>query len=270
MERIQSAIAKARATRQGSNQDGSRQPAAAEKGVAAAWAELTEVPIRPRQLEEARIIAHQPGPGVTAYDLMRTNLLKHLRENGWSRVAISSPGSGCGKTTLCLNLAFSLARQSDLRVLVLEMDLRRPMMVPMLGLTGKPNLADILIGKQTAALGLVRIGKNLAIGANSDPVPNPAELLSSAQAAATIDAIEARFKPDVILCDLPPVLVTDDTLAFLDQVDCALMVAAAEQSTVAEIDRAGKELADYTRVLGVVLNKCRFMDRLESYSHETY
>ncbi|MFN4129667.1 MAG: CpsD/CapB family tyrosine-protein kinase [Paracoccaceae bacterium] len=271
MERIQSAIAKARAARESGAEAPHRhhQPLT-DSGLAAIWSELDEVPLRPRQLEEARIIAHQPGPGAAAYDLMRTNLLRHLREHGWTRVAISSPGSGCGKTTVCLNLAFSLARQTDLRVLVLEMDLRRPAMSPMLGLTGKPNLAEVLEGKQTPERGLVRFGTNLAIGASTDPVPNPAELLSSAQAAATIDAIEARFKPDVILCDLPPVLVTDDTLAFLDQVDCALLVAAAGHSTVADIDRAGKELADNTRVLGVVLNKCRFVDRLDGYSDENY
>ena len=118
--------------------------------------------------------------------------------------------------------------------------------------------------------GLVRIRPNLAVGVNSLPADNPAELLSSTQAASAIDTIEIRYRPDVILFDMPPVLVIDDTIAFLDQVDCALMVAAAEQTTVAEIDRAGKEVADHTKVLGVILNKCRYMDRSEGYGHEGY
>lgn len=268
MERIQSAIAKARETRKGIDGGSPRQSPSSDVALASIWSALTEAPLNASRLDAARIIAHRPGPSATPYDLMRTNLTKNLRERGWTRVAISSPSSGCGKTTVCLNLAFSLARQSDLRVLVLEMDLRSPAMVRMLGLTGKPRLADVLDGKETPERGLVRIGQNLAIGANTDPVPNPSELLSSAHAAAAIDAIERRFKPDVILCDLPPVLVSDDTLAFLDQVDCALMVAAAEESTVAEIDRAGKELGDHTQVLGVILNKCRFMDRVEGYGYE--
>ncbi|MDX5350279.1 MAG: CpsD/CapB family tyrosine-protein kinase [Paracoccaceae bacterium] len=270
MERIQQAIAKARAARQVREVAEAVQPAANDRGLDAVWSSLTEVQLNPGKLEAGRIVAHQPGPGVTAFDLMRTNLLKHLREHGWSRVAITSPSSGCGKTTVCLNLAFSLARQAELRVVVLEMDLRRPAIVRTLGLTGKPCLADVLSGKETPEKGLLRIGKNLAIGANAEPAANPAELLSSAQAAATIDAIQARLKPDVILFDLPPVLVIDDTLAFLDQVDCALMIAAAEESTVAEIDRAGRELADYTKVLGVVLNKCRFLDRAEGYGYDEY
>ena len=267
MERIQSAIAKARTARQTGAVDVAGNPPAADPSLAVTWSALTEAPLAPRTLDAARIVAHQPGPGVTAYDLMRTNLLKHLREHDWTRVAITSPGSGCGKTTVCLNLAFSLARQADLRVLVLELDWRRPAMVRMLGLTGNPQLSAVLAGDAPPERGLLRIGENLAIGANADPVANPSELLSSAQAAATLDAIEARFKPDVILCDLPPVLATDDTMAFLDQVDCALMVAAAGQSTVTEIDRAGKDLADSTRVLGVVLNKCRYMDQNDGYGY---
>jgi protein-tyrosine kinase len=61
---------------------------------------------------------------------------------------------------------------------------------------------------------------------------NPAELLSAARTADMIDEIEAQLRPDVVLFDLSPVLVSDDAIAFLDQVDCALMVAAAEESTV--------------------------------------
>jgi capsular exopolysaccharide synthesis family protein len=270
MERIQFAIAKARAARKSKGSPDAAPPPAASPDLEALWSALQEVALDPRRLEASRIIANQPGPGVTSYDLMRANLLNHLREHGWTRVAITSPGSGCGKTTLCLNLALSLARHAERRVLVLEMDWRRPSMMRLLGLPSTASLADVLVGGQSPEAGLLRIGPNLAIGVNSDPVPNPAELLSLAQAAAMLNTIEARFKPDVILFDLPPVLVTDDTIAFLSQVDCALMVVAAEQSTVAEIDRAGKELAQSTQVLGVVLNKCRYLDRIDGYGYEEY
>ena len=82
-----------------------------------------------------------------------------------------------------------------------------------------------------------------------------------------IDALEARLRPDVILFDMSPMLVGDDALAFLDQVDCALMVAAAEETTVAEIEKCGADLAKRTQVLGVVLNKCRYMEDEESRAY---
>ena len=153
---------------------------------------------------------------------------------------------------------------------MLELDLRRPAIQKTLGVQPAANLSEVMRGSIAPEDGLVRIRPNLAIGMNSEPAANPAELLSSTQAAAAIDAIEIRYRPDVILLDMPPVLVIDDALAFLDQVDCALMVAGAEQTTVAEIDRAGKAVSDHTKVLGVILNKCRYMDRSEGYGHDGY
>jgi Mrp family chromosome partitioning ATPase len=276
LERIQSAIAKARAARQGQAdpQPHAARPAvpggAADMPVRTAWAELPEVRLDPRRLQAGRIVAHHSGVEAAAYDMMRTNLMRQMRDHGWTRVAVTSPGSACGKTTTCLNLAFSLARQADLRVMVLELDLRRPSMARLLGLKEAGRFAEVLDGSAEPEQHLLRIGENLVLGTNAAPVDNPAELLHSTQAAAAIDAIEARYKPDIILFDTPPALASDDTLAFLDQVDCALIVAAAEQSTVGEIDRCGTELAAKTQVLGVILNKCRFMDVAEGYGHGDY
>lgn len=269
MERIQSALAKARAAR--ASQPAPQAPAAGaprDPRIEAAWAALAPAQLDPEGLDRRRIVAHRAGLPALPFDLMRTNLMRQLRQKGWTRVAVTSPGSASGKTTTVLNLAFSLARQADLRVMALELDLRRPAMMPALGLTGNRRFAGVLDGAVPAEGQLLRWGPNLAFGVNSEPVSSPAELLSSARSAAEVDAIEARYKPDVMLFDMPPLLVSDDTIAFLDQVDCVLMIAAAEESTMGEIDRCGKELARHTQVLGVVLNKCRFMDRDEGYDYD--
>lgn len=273
MERIQSAIAKGRAARQQGTSltvPLSQPPATQDTGVTAAWSALPAAVIDQRHFETARIVAHRPGNAANAYDMMRTNLMRHLRDQNWTRVAVTSPGGSCGKTTTCVNLAFSLARQQDLRVMVLEMDLRRPAMMRTLGMEGGARMAAVLAGTEPPERGLVRFGANLAFGVSAAPVENPAELLSSTQAAQIVDAIEERYKPDVMLFDMPPLLVIDDTMAFLDQIDCALMVAASEKTTIAEIDRAGKELADHTTVLGVVLNKCRYVEEGDGYGYDGY
>jgi Mrp family chromosome partitioning ATPase len=61
-----------------------------------------------------------------------------------------------------------------------------------------------------------------------------------------------------LLLDLPPMLAADDVLAFLPNVDCVILVAAAEQSTLSDVDVCEQTLAEKTDVLGVVLNKCKF------------
>ena len=56
-------------------------------------------------------------------------------------------------------------------------------------------------------------------------------------------------------------------LAFAGKVDCVLLVAAAESTSIAEIDRCERELAAQTNVLGVVLNKCRYTEPSYGYGY---
>jgi Mrp family chromosome partitioning ATPase len=280
MERIQSAIEKARAARQqrdpqpkagGGSLAAAARPAGKPQVDAAVstesdpWMDL--VPFEPdhRTLEAHRVVAYKSGPAAIPFDVMRTKLLYQLRSNNWKRIAVTSPSSGCGKTMVCLNLAFSLSRQADIRILVVELDLRRPSMAKVLGLHAKSLFARVLEGGAPAEAHMVRCGTNLIFATNHSPARNPAELLQGAGSAAVLDEIEARYRPDVMIFDMPPMLVNDDTIAFIDQVDCALLVGAAEKSSIDEIDRCEQELSARTQVMGVVLNKCRYLEMGESY-----
>jgi Mrp family chromosome partitioning ATPase len=72
-----------------------------------------------------------------------------------------------------------------------------------------------------------------------------------------------------MIFDLPPVLVSDDTRAFLKDVDCALIVARAGATSAAQIDTCEREVAEQTNVLGVVLNQCRHIEDTD-YGYEKY
>lgn len=207
--------------------------AAADSGP---WQELAEsAPIR-RCWRETASWRCTPGKSAASFDVMRTNLLRTLRANSWTRVAITSPTPGCGKSTVALNLAFSLARLTDKRVLVIELDLRRPSLLGMLGQSTDRNSPPGWERGELDMSQVKRVGPNLALALSAKGVASPAELLSAPRTADLIDALEARLRPDVIRFDMSPMPVGDDALAFLDQVDCALMVAAAEETTVAEIE----------------------------------
>lgn len=265
MERIQSALAKARAARDRKMK--ATNPGATALVESGPWQDLAEIQLNLKVLERNRIVAMHPGQPAASFDLMRTNLIRALRSNGWSRVAITSPTQGCGKSTVALNLAFSLARMADTRVLLLELDMRHPSLQSILGLETGQNFAGMLASGTVDYGQIRRLGPNLAIGLNSKPMESPAELLSATRTADIVDEIETKLRPDVILFDMSPMLANDDAISFLDQVDCALMVAAADETTVAEVDRCGKDLGKRTQVLGVVLNKCRFMEEEEPHAY---
>jgi Mrp family chromosome partitioning ATPase len=234
---------------------GQRQPQ-----VGPAWAELAVFDPEPRLMARNHIVTFEDvDPAHSHFDILRTKVLRTMQKNGWTALGITSPTSGCGKTTLALNLAFSLAHQPDLRTVLVELDLRRPSMARQIGLKAPQSVAGVLQGSRGVAESFVRYGDTLAIGTNAQSVRDSAELLMNARTAEGIAAIRRAFLPDILVYDLPPVLQSDDVMAFLPHLDCVLLVAGAEKSRLDEVDKCEKDLADQTNVLGVVLNSCRYM-----------
>jgi len=241
-----------------------------EAEVAAAWAALPQYRPDHSAMQRHRLVAFESGADSACYDVLRTNILRQMRANGWKRLAITSPTPGCGKTTTSLNLGFSLGRLHDLRAMIIEADLRRPAMRHCLHLKHKHMFADVFAGKARAADNLIAYGKGLAFGTNHGPTRNSAELLGSPGIAERLDELDRLYAADITIFDMTPMLVSDDTIAFLPNVDCALLISAAGVTTTAQVDRCERALAAQTNVLGVVLNKCQFMGPDENYGYDYY
>lgn len=223
------------------------------------WTELQTLRVDADAIARNRIVtANRSDIAHVAFDMMRTKLLQSLRQNNWKSVAITSPTPACGKTFTAVNLAFSLANQPDCRTLLLDLDLRRPQIGKTLGIKDAGSMESFLRGEIGCDDVFMRYGDNLAIAANRQPAQYSAELLQSATTAEALLEMQQRMSPDIILFDLPPMLSTDDVLAFLPNVDCVVLVAAAEHSTLSEVDVCEQSLAEKTNVLGVVLNKCQY------------
>ncbi|HEV7718492.1 MAG TPA: CpsD/CapB family tyrosine-protein kinase [Arsenicitalea sp.] len=212
-----------------------------------------------RRLARSRIITlERSDPAHVAFDMLRTKISKTMRQNNWTTLAVTSPTSGCGKTTMALNLAFSFAKHKDLRTVLVDLDLRRPEVAHILGLKPKYSTERFLKGEAPVGHYFVRHGENLAIGASSEPVVHAAELLQDRRTSETLDGLRQLLRPDLVIFDLPPMLVNDDLMGFLSNIDCVMLVAAADASTIAEVDVCERELAEDSKLLGVVLNKCRY------------
>ena len=295
MEKIQAALEKARLARNAGPVPANPIPASAPSVVssvassappvdrvdpALAWAALPPCQPDPARLVRHRIVAFASGAQAVPFDMMRTKVIQQMRAHGWKRLAITSPTPACGKSTIALNLAFSLARQSETRTILAEIDLRRPTLGAILGLTrggktkgggarieGRPGFAEVLAGRADFADVALRHGEGLAFAVNDGPVHGPAELLHGSAVAPALAAIEARYAPDLMLFDMPPMLISDDVMAFLTHVDAVLLIAGAETTTIKQIDACERELAAQTNVMGVVLNKCNYMGPEPGYSY---
>lgn len=278
MERIQAALDKARAAREAQVAPGAPRARAAasprhaavaapDAGTDAMWAKVPRAELRPKRLRSRRIVAFEGGGAAAEFDRLRTRILQKMTAEGWTRLGIVSPTAQNGKSTVAANLAFSIARQSHLRAMLLELDLRRPGLGFALGLPRSLDLSRVLAGEGALGDHAVRLRENLIAGP-SRPVPGgAAEFLQDPAVLDRLDGIARDYAPSVMLFDMPPMIASDDVIGFLSNVDCAVIVAAAGTTTLSEIDVCEREVAERTSVLGVVLNKCRFESRSRGYDY---
>ncbi len=274
MEKLQKALQKAREQRGGdigmpsprpaapSREDDTARPAAAVEttGADALWKALPAFDPDRKVLERNRIVTANAGRESSAYDILRTKIMLTMRKNGWSRLAITSPTMSCGKTTTACNLAIGFARNPDLRSIFLEFDLRRPNMARTLGLPERPDITEMLMGERPFAEQGVRYRDNVAFSAASRVSEDPTSVLTSKTIYHTLERLESDYAADLMVLDLPPLLVGDDTRAVLKDVDCAMLVARADATTVPQIDLCEREIVEHTNMLGIVLNRCRDID----------
>jgi protein-tyrosine kinase len=267
MEKLQQALQRARQQRGGDAAAVPRStatrsaPPTASRQADDLWAGLKAFSPDEQLLVRNRIVSYAPGPFAAEMDTLRTKTLLHMRKNGWRRLAITSATAGCGKSTLLCNLAVSLTRQPDCRTVLFDFDLRNPSIGRILGAGTDHDVTEVLQGEVAFEDQALRIRENLAVSVATRAASDPMRYLMSREAQERLEEIERRYKPDIMLFDLPPLVIGGDTPGFLANVDCALIVARAEETTVSEIDKCEREVAENTNVLGVVLNQYRHADQ---------
>lgn len=216
-------------------------------------------------LERHRIVAHNRNNlNSNIFDLLRTQVLNKMSENGWRTLAVVSPTPGAGKSVVSINLAISIAQHAERSALLVDFDLRRPSVAKYLGLDQDVSFSDMLEGKCELRDVLVNPGiPRLVVMAAQRPVANSAEILASSKVQRMIEEIRERYTERIVIFDLPPLLSADDAMAVLPRIDCALMVVANGMSTQHEIEESLRHLPT-TNLLGTVFNKAKGnMDRYE-------
>lgn len=210
----------------------------------------------PAHLERNRVVAHEKTHVASwAFDVLRTQVLQKMDEHGWRTLAVTSPNTESGKTLVSINLALSIAQQSQRTALLVDFDLRRPSVARMLGLNQPVSLNEVLTGDADVSQAMVSPGiEHLAVLPTNRPMSHTSELLSSTGVSSLIGELRQRYDDRIVVFDLPPVLAADDVMAVLPHIDCVLMIVGSGVSTKAEIDEAMTRVAR-ANLIGVVLNK---------------
>jgi capsular exopolysaccharide synthesis family protein len=145
-----------------------------------------------------------------------------------------------------------MAQEVQHRVLLVDGDLRRPVIDRLFGIPDTPGLTDVLMGGTALDDAIVSMATHNLSVLPAGPIPSqPAELLGSTAMRRTLDALRTRF--DRIIIDMPPVAPLADVSIALGMADGLLMIVRAGVTPKPAIERALSGL-DTGKVLGLVLN----------------
>lgn len=193
-------------------------------------------------------------PIVEAYKTLRTNIQFSMPDGGPQTVLITSSGLAEGKSTTTANLAITMA-QSKKRVLLIDGDLRKPVIHRIFNIANLKGLTNIL-AENVNYRELIKnnIVDGLSIITSGPKPPNPSELLGSQRMRAFIELAKKEF--DFIIIDTPPVLAVTDAIILSPAVDGVVLVVGHGQATFEEVARA-KSLLERVdaRLLGAILNQ---------------
>jgi protein-tyrosine kinase len=209
-----------------------------------------------QQMERNRVLLRIQDVAVSrAYKILRTRVLHRMAANGWCTLGVTGTSAGEGKTITAINLALALAQDHNTWVFLVDLDLQRPQLGAYLGMQYEYGLTDYLSGQAELDQIIYDIGiKRLGVVPNAASVEGSSELLRSPKMAGFINTLEAQAPRRIVVFDMPPLLVSDDVLAFAPQVDSFLLVVSQGHTARRTLANAKDVLAE-VRLMGVVLNR---------------
>ena len=185
------------------------------------------------------------------YRILRTAILLHPSQP--KVIAISSGSAGDGKTLTAINFAGIVAMKDEVKILIVEADLRKCSLAPTLGLEASPGLAEVLSGKASLEEAIIRAGQlpNFHILTGGEVKLNPAELLDSPQFRQFVEDVRQMFT--YVVFDTTPAASVADFKLVMQVSDGVLMVVRPEHTDRPAFQRAF-ELIPEKKLLGAVIN----------------
>jgi protein-tyrosine kinase len=238
--------------------------------------DLSKIPLRPWALSLVQVPALlDRGASVEQFRSLRSRIFELRDISPLKTILVTSGMPQEGKSFISTNLALSLARHKNSKVLLIDGDMRRYTLHQILGCESHPGLADYLAGKATAlevmqrpeplqasAAGATPILPNLTFIAGGNGGDKAADLSGSPRFGELIRMAAPYF--DWIIVDSSPVLPVSDAVNLARWCDGVLLVARGGVTKYPVAQRAQSELKA-SKVLGFVLNAVQEPPEVGSY-----
>lgn len=208
-----------------------------------------------------------------AFRKLRTNLQFLAVDSPPRSLVFTSAMPSEGKSTTAINLALALAlAEAECNVVLVDGDMRRPMLHKYLDLVGSVGFSTVLSGQATLSDVLQKTRyPGLTVVTSGAMPPNPSELLGSQSAKRFLSELQAQF--DYVIVDSTPLLAVTDAAILGAGADGVLMVARFGQTKREQLAHAVSNLEDVgASVLGSVFTMVptRGNSDYSSYSYGGY
>lgn len=210
---------------------------------------------------------------VEAFRLLRAELRYFEASKDASCILVTSSAPGEGKSTVAWNLALAAA-ESGAKVLLVEADLRRPVLALKMGATPGENGLSTVLSEQVSLSDALQHyehgpGHTFDVLYAGPKPPNPGDLLESENMTALLGEVRRRY--DYIVLDTAPVPVVSDPIPLLSQVDGVLVVTRLGKTQRDQLAHLRRQLVKFNApVLGVVINGGARVGDYAGYSGYSY
>ncbi|UTI62617.1 polysaccharide biosynthesis tyrosine autokinase [Paraconexibacter antarcticus] len=200
-----------------------------------------------------------------SFRILRHNVRYLAADEEMRTILVTSAMAQEGKSTVSSCLAMASAAAGK-RTLLVECDLRRPVLAGRFGLSDGPGLSDYLTGNAEPSE-IIRIVQTdeadggAPVGPGAEPLvcitagsspPRPADLLGSERFRAFLQEVSSVY--DTVIVDTAPLLTVADTLEIVPHVSCVLLCVRLQQSTRDQANAAREALGRLpARPTGLVL-----------------
>ena len=198
-------------------------------------------------------------PIAEQYRILRTNFQSLSLRSGSKVIVVTSAVNGEGKSVTATNLALTMARQENLKVVLVDADMRKSTVPKWLGLPERHEGLSTILNRDGVLNGsLVKLqAPPLAVLPAGPVAEHPAELLGSINMKRLLAALRAQF--DLVIVDAPPLLPVADPGILATQADGVMLVVRAgktQRKTVLQAQELLKKMK--ANLLGCVLTHVEY------------
>ena len=218
--------------------------------------------------EELVTMLHPDSVAAESFRILRTNLSLRDFDKELKLINIISSINEESKSTVALNLAYVYSNLNK-KVLVIDMDLRRPSIHKKIRLKNKLGVTNVVSKQCEFEEAVVRYAKNYDILLAGTKTPFASEFVQSKAYNSFLETCKENY--DIVILDCPPINLVTDGMIVSTYCDGTIMCVASNRVEKKELEKAKDQLKQFdVNIIGIVMTRVPVSKKKYGYDYGGY